>query len=135
MRYRCRFLFVMLLFGLSVWPVPLSAQDITFTHLTTDDGLPSNSIEVILQDRRGYLWFGTTGDGVVRYDGYEMKVYQHVEGDSTSLSSGEVRVIHESVDGLLWVVTTNGLNRLEGDPADPSSVFFSRFLVGMGNLR
>ncbi len=68
MHYRCPFLFVsLLLLGLYASPTPLSAQEVTFTHLTTDDGLPSNLIMAIQQDHRGYLWFGTRGGGLVRY--------------------------------------------------------------------
>ncbi len=114
MHYRCPFLFVsLLLLGLYASPTPLSAQEVTFTHLTTDDGLPSNLIMAILQDHRGYLWFGTRGGGLVRYDGYEMKVYRHVAGDSTSLSGGEVRALHETDDGTLWVGTDDGLSRFD----------------------
>src|SRR5262245_763910 len=40
-----------------------------FRHLTTDDGLPNNRVEAILQDSRGFMWFGTI-DGLARYDGY-----------------------------------------------------------------
>ncbi len=109
----CRFFVSLLLLGLSASPTPLWAQDLTFTHVTTDDGLPSNVIEVILQDHRGYLWIGTTDEGLVRYDGYEMKVYQHVEGDATSLSPGTVWDLHESADGTLWVGTLGGLSRFD----------------------
>ncbi len=112
MHYRC-FFFVSLLLGLGASPTPPWAQEVTFTHVTTDDGLPSNVIEVILQDHRGYLWIGTTDEGLVRYDGYEMKVYQHVEGDATSLSPGTVWVLHESANGTLWVGTLGGLSRFD----------------------
>ena len=51
MPYRCCFLLVsLLLLGLCASPASLSAQEVTFTHLTIDDGLPSNGIEEILQD-------------------------------------------------------------------------------------
>jgi sugar lactone lactonase YvrE len=115
MPYRCRFFFVSLLLGLCASPTLLLAQERTFDHLTTEDGLPSNIVEVILQDHRGYLWFGTWfGNGLVRYDGYEMKVFQHVEGDATSLSQGTVWALHESEDRTLWVgLWGGGLNRFE----------------------
>ena len=114
MHYRCRiFIVSLLLLGFYASPTLLLAQKVTFTHLTTDDDLPSNQIEVILQDHRGYLWFGTEDAGLVRYDGYEMKVYRHVEGDSTSLSPGRVVALHESADGTLWVGTHGGLSRFD----------------------
>ncbi len=40
-----------------------------FTHLTADDGLAQNTVTAILQDRRGFMWIGTSA-GLSRYDGY-----------------------------------------------------------------
>ncbi len=114
--------------------LPMRDDDpIHFEHLTTSDGLSSNLITTVLQGYRGYLWFGTWGGGLVRYDGYEGKAYRHVEGDSTSLSYDVVRAIHESNEGVLWIGTEGGLNRFdpvaetfhsyrhqEGDPASLS---------------
>ncbi len=63
-------------------PLPSPDDDpIHFEHLTTSDGLSSNIVTSVLQDHRGYLWVGTYGDGLLRYDGYEGKAYRHVEGD------------------------------------------------------
>jgi len=93
-------------------PGELSAQKLTFTHMTTADGLPSNAIEEVLQDHRGFLWLGTSG-ALVRYDGYEMKAFRHVENDSTSLSDDWVLALHEAADGTLWVGTMGGLNRFD----------------------
>ena len=47
-----------------------SAQSapLRFEHLTINDGLPENSVRSILQDRHGFLWFGTQ-NGVARFDG------------------------------------------------------------------
>ncbi len=47
--------------------------ELVFEHITVDDGLPENSVRAILQDSSGFLWFGTM-NGLVRYDGYELKV-------------------------------------------------------------
>ncbi|MCY7359845.1 MAG: hypothetical protein LH609_20820, partial [Rudanella sp.] len=46
-----------------------------FEHLSIKDGLPSNSINCILQDRDGYMWFGTH-EGLVKYDGATCTVFQ-----------------------------------------------------------
>lgn len=61
---------------LSLLPTLFYAQNKTarFDIITTDDGLPENTVNAILQDSRGFLWLGTQ-QGLVRYDGYEMKVF------------------------------------------------------------
>ncbi|UCH64928.1 MAG: hypothetical protein JSW63_09965, partial [Ignavibacterium sp.] len=88
-------------------------DDIKFEHLTIADGIPGNSVWCILQDRLGYLWLGTR-NGLVKYDGYTMKVYQPIPNDSTSISSRATRVLYEDRSGNLWIgaswQTEGGLN-------------------------
>jgi len=45
-----------------------------FENITVKDGLPENNVTCILHDYLGYLWFGTQ-NGLVKYDGYSMKVF------------------------------------------------------------
>ncbi len=59
-------------------------QDIKFEHLSAEDGLSNSYVNCLLQDQVGFIWFGTD-DGLNRYDGYEIKVYRNVPGDSASL--------------------------------------------------
>ena len=63
------------LLGLLLTVVELSAFDsdaFLLRPLLTQKQLPSNTVNSIIQDKRGYLWFGTQ-DGLARYDGYEVK--------------------------------------------------------------
>src|SRR4051812_16943190 len=55
-------------------------------RLTIAEGLPNSQVHAIVQDRRGFLWFGTQ-DGLARYDGTKMRVYRPVEKDPSSLSA------------------------------------------------
>jgi len=87
------------------WPEPV------FEHFTVADGLPENSVQCILQDHLGYLWFGTQ-NGLVRYDGYEMKVYQPDPDDSLSISYHQIWTLYEDKSGTLWIGTYGGLNSL-----------------------
>ena len=92
------------------WPEPV------FEHLTVADGLPENSVQCILHDHLGYMWFGTQ-NGLVKYDGYSMKVYQPDPDDSLSISYFIVRSIYEDKSGTLWIGTgwqeSGGLNKFD----------------------
>jgi signal transduction histidine kinase/ligand-binding sensor domain-containing protein/DNA-binding response OmpR family regulator len=80
-----------------------------FEHLTIEDGLPENSVRSILQDHLGYMWFGTQ-NGLVRYDGYKMRVYRPDPDDPASISDRQITTIYEDRSGHLWVGTGVGLN-------------------------
>lgn len=82
-------------------------EEINFTALTTKDGLSSNTVNVILKDKYGLLWFGTE-DGLDKFDGTNFKVYRHKPGDSTTLGANEVLSIHEDRSGNLWIGTSGG---------------------------
>jgi len=83
-----------------------------FEHLTIEDGLPENSVRCILQDNLGYMWLGTQ-NGLVKYDGYNMTVYQPNPEDSLSISDRQIQTIYEDKSGTLWIGTQGGLNRFD----------------------
>ena len=85
------------------------AQDNTmrFEHLTVEDGLSEGAIYSILQDSRGFMWFGTRF-GLNRYDGHEFRVFNHDPRDSTSLPGHWVTAIVEDRDGFIWIGTQEG---------------------------
>ncbi len=69
-------LFVLFL-SVYVFSSNLQAQHtpLYFRHLTVEDGLSSNSINCIIQDSVGFMWFGSDA-GLERFDGYEFKTIQ-----------------------------------------------------------
>tara|TARA_R100001143_G_scaffold63570_1_gene72059 strand:+ start:12819 stop:16958 length:4140 start_codon:yes stop_codon:yes gene_type:complete len=85
----------------------LSAQELSFRHLTIDDGLSQNAVYSILQDSRGFMWFGTK-DGLNRYDGRNFVTYQHNPFDSTSISDAYVSRIYEDSRGRIWAGSLSG---------------------------
>jgi len=86
----------------------VSAQglQIDFRTFTTKEGLADNNIHCIIQDSRGYMWFGSE-EGLHRYDGYNLKVYRRGE-DGSGLSNNFVRALYEDKFGRLWIGTDRG---------------------------
>jgi signal transduction histidine kinase/streptogramin lyase/DNA-binding NarL/FixJ family response regulator len=94
-------------------PPPLSnPSSLRFRHLNNDNGLPGNSVGPIVQDRRGFMWFGTN-DGLVRYDGYTATPYRNAPDDPGSLNSNNITALLEDASGTLWVGTRRGLDRFD----------------------
>ncbi len=115
---------------------PLAARSIPFQRLSLDDGLSQATVYSILQDARGFMWFGTL-EGLNRYDGSTFLVFTHDGGRPDSLSHDWVASLLEDRAGVLWVGTNGGgLNRYDEatgsfhhyrhDPADPSSLSSDR---------
>jgi signal transduction histidine kinase/ligand-binding sensor domain-containing protein len=80
-----------------------------FYHLTTKNGLSSNRVTGVIQDRKGYYWIATD-DGLNRFDGTNCKVFRHIENDSTSLSSNYCGNLLEDELGNIWVSTQTGIS-------------------------
>ncbi|OGG45984.1 MAG: hypothetical protein A3F84_17405 [Candidatus Handelsmanbacteria bacterium RIFCSPLOWO2_12_FULL_64_10] len=75
------------------------------------DGLAAESVRAILQDREGYLWFGTEGGGVIRYDGQVSTTFTTKDG----LANNTVRTILQDREGYLWFGTWGGgVSRYDG---------------------
>ncbi len=78
-----------------------------FEHLQTDAGLSHSNVICILQDSRGFMWFGTR-DGLNKYDGYKFTVYRNDPKNKLSISNNYIYDIIESADGDLWLGTWGG---------------------------
>ena len=110
---------------LALWvPTNLRAQQLqaSLSHYSTDNGLPSNTIGVLLNDDYGYLWIATW-NGVSRFDGYNFYNYR------TGIMSG-VKGLHNRIDRMtidqsqnIWLKMYDGrifvLNRQTDRIEDP----------------
>jgi len=98
---------------LQFWQADVFAQEVVFKHLTVENGLSNNKVNCLLQDRLGFIWFGTE-DGLNRYDGYDIKVYRHQANDKNSISGNSIWALFEDKDGYLWIGTKSGeINRYD----------------------
>lgn len=80
-----------------------------FYNFSTENGLPTNEVQHIFQDSYGFLWLATNS-GLVRWDGYSLKVYTHEESDPGSINDNIVYTIYEDSHKRLWIGTIDGLN-------------------------
>ena len=76
--------------------------------LTIRDGLSQNTVYDILQDKAGFMWFGTK-DGLNRYDGSSFKIFKYDRTDEHSLGNNYILALYEDVEGNIWVGTDMGL--------------------------
>jgi ligand-binding sensor domain-containing protein len=106
----CIFLIVVQVF---IVRMTTQAQDgLQFDRAIFDTGTQNSG--AILQDKDGFLWIGTNGAGLFRYDGYDLSVYK--PGGPNALSSPYVYALYEDRDGMLWIGTGgSGLNRYDKD--------------------
>ena len=110
---------------------PLGGQTVAFTHITIEQGLSDQRVQALVQDRAGFMWFGTN-NGLNRYDGYTVVEYRNDPANPHSLSGNLIEDIYEDRSGTLWVGTRSGLNafdrrterftRYRHDPANPRSL-------------
>ncbi|PZX52110.1 signal transduction histidine kinase [Algoriphagus ratkowskyi] len=78
-----------------------------FSHFSSKNGLPQNSVLAIFQDEKGYLWMGTD-NGLAKFDGFQFQTFLHNPSDSNSISSNVIRAIIADRHGHLWVGTEGG---------------------------
>ena len=83
--------------------LPAASTDFWFRHFSVEDGLSSNSVRAIMQDKYGFMWLGTD-DGLNRYDGTTIKVYNlNPQGSNDYISS-----LYDTTDNI-WVGTEGGV--------------------------
>ncbi len=102
MKKSVKLLVVAALVSCSLW-----SQEFYFKHYRVEDGLSHNTVLSSLQDKNGFMWFGTK-NGLNRFDGYTFKLFQNNSEDVKSLHGTYIECLYEFED-VLWVGTDNGL--------------------------
>src|SRR5580700_2013363 len=94
--------------------IAASAAQLPVKTYTTADGLARNSINCIVQDPRGFLWF-CTSEGLSRFDGYTFTNY----GIDHGLPNRAVTSLLIGRSGVYWVGTWAGLFRFDPNSSPP----------------
>ena len=83
----------------------VDSDSLTTQFWTIEDGLPINTVNQVVQDDDGYLWF-TTYDGIVRFDGIEFKTFNHA--NTPVIPHNRSTEIYKQ-DGVgIWISVENG---------------------------
>lgn len=89
------------------------SQKVDFSHLGLEQGLSQTNVKCMVQDKHGYMWFGTE-DGLNRYDGESFQVFKHLKNDSLSISDNFINTLYKDKDNNIWAGTqTGGLNKFD----------------------
>ena len=81
--------------------------------LTTENGLPANGINEIIQDSKGYIW-AATYNGLVRYDGYSPVIYNRSK--IPELRTNRFLEVYEDSDGRIWAgLESSSMIVIDGD--------------------
>ncbi len=82
-------------------------NDLLFENISVNDGLSHSDVNAVVQDREGFIWFGTY-NGVCKYDGNRMKIYRT---NNSALSNNRILSLFVAHDSLLYIGTeAGGLN-------------------------
>lgn len=86
------------------------SQQYFFKRYSIEEGLSQSSVYCIIQDSRGYIWMGTDGGGLSRFDGVNFVTFAKADG----LSDIIVRSLFEDSKGNIWIGTDNGITLYDG---------------------
>jgi ligand-binding sensor domain-containing protein len=78
-----------------------------FSHYSTATGLPSNQVNSVVQDEKGYIWIGST-DGLIRFDGVRYKLFRHKVYDASSIAANTIWKLLLDKKKNLWLLTADG---------------------------
>lgn len=99
---------LLFVWSLTTTPRTLVAQyNEIIVNRVVDQRLVKQNIETITQDKIGFLWFGS-GNGLLRYDGHDIKIFRHEINNPKSLKNNRIRSIFSDSEGNLWATTQGG---------------------------
>jgi len=102
----------------SIYNLKLNAQQYNFSWYTIENGLPQSQVYALFQDSKGYLWIGTYGGGLCRYDGNTFVTFTSRDG----LGNDRIYSIMEDSKGNIWIgMDSGGLSKYKRkSPHSPS---------------
>jgi ligand-binding sensor domain-containing protein/DNA-binding CsgD family transcriptional regulator len=78
-----------------------------FEPITANNGLPHQTVYRVLQDKKGFMWFGTQR-GLMRYDGYTCRLFGQTQAGTAGFEGKPIHALMEDKQGNLWIGTHSG---------------------------
>ncbi len=102
---------ILLLVHFFIFGASLQAQpdQIFFDHYGINEGFNSKEARFVTTDKKGMVWISSS-DGLVRYDSKSFKFYQHIIGDTTSITHNYCTALQIDKRGWIWVVADKDLD-------------------------
>ena len=97
--------FIFFIFAFSVSAAP----QLKFQHIGREDGLATDALYTVIEDKNGFIWFGGER-GVQRFDGNDFMTFSPHSGEKFHLSNSLARVLLNDSDNNIWIGTDDGLN-------------------------
>lgn len=94
---------LLILSGITHW-IHGQQAEYKFINFSSKNGLTSNSVNAIIKDKNGFMWFATE-DGLNRFDGQNFTAYHHKDRDITSIGRGPVIAMTQDQAGRIWLAT------------------------------
>lgn len=94
---------LLILSGITHW-IHGQQAEYKFINFSSKNGLTSNSVNAIIKDKNGFMWFATE-DGLNRFDGQNFTAYHHKDRDITSIGRGPVIAMTQDRAGRIWLAT------------------------------
>lgn len=87
-------------------------DDLRFVRLSRSQGLSQQRVTDIVQDQRGFLWFGTQY-GLNRYDGYRFRVFKNDPDDPDSVCDVHITALFSDRNGHIWIGCAYSVDRYD----------------------
>lgn len=118
------------------------SKQYSFRHFSVNNGLASNTVNDVIQDPEGYMWFATT-NGLQRYDGSSFLIFKSHTGDPTSIPNTNISNFFLDRKGRLWLTYDNNhfgifdtrkfVYKKANIEWDPANVLLSQHLVQLND--
>ena len=88
-------------------------QPSVFDTKSVHHNISQRAITCFVKDNDGYMWVGTRGNGLFKYDGVEFKQYVKKWEDSKALVNNTINKLYLDESSRLWIATENGIQHYD----------------------